>query len=63
MRAAHNLNIGSKVCPIVSQCRDVAQGLVSGDFNKVALNSSVLALSAISSGSSSKVVGLQTSRT
>ena len=36
------MDIGSKACPVVSQCRDVGQGIVQGAFGSSALNAGVL---------------------
>lgn len=30
--ASANLNGASKMCPIVSECRDVGEGIAAGDF-------------------------------
>ena len=34
--SASNIDLGSKTCPLVSECRDVGEGVVQGDFKKVA---------------------------
>ena len=48
-KAVQNLNAGSKACPIVSECRDIAQGIAQGDLNKASYNAGVLALATLSS--------------
>lgn len=57
--SAHNLGTGSRACPIVSECRDVAAGISQGDFTQVALNAGVLALGAVPGGGSTAKLGTQ----
>jgi len=54
------LGLGSKACPIVRECRDVAEGICQGDFAKVALNAGVLALGAVPGGGSTTKLGAST---
>ena len=45
--AMSNLDIGSKSTPIAAECRDVGEGIATGDFKKVAGNSAILGLCAL----------------
>ena len=54
-RSVSNLLDGSRNCPIVSESRNIVEGIVSRDLSKVALNTGILGLSTFSSGSSSKI--------
>ena len=59
--STQNLGLGSKACPIARECRDVIDGISQGDFTKVALNTSVLALGAVPGGGSTAKLGASTS--
>lgn len=48
---AGNMNFASKACPIVSECRDVSQGIAKGDFVNAGANAGLLGLYASSFGS------------
>jgi len=41
-----------KTSPLVSECRDVSEGIAKGDLNKVAINGGVIALTFVSVGGS-----------
>jgi hypothetical protein len=45
--AMSNLDAGSKAGPIVGECRDVAEGIASGDFQQVAAGTGLLGLCAL----------------
>ena len=40
--AASNLDEGSKACPVLSECRDLGQGIAERDFRKVVYNGGLL---------------------
>jgi len=44
-----NIGDGSKSFPLISECRDVLEGIAQGDFSKIALNAGILALAGKSS--------------
>ena len=44
----NNIDAGSKTCPLVSECRNVAQGISQGDLKNVAVNGGLLSLYAVS---------------
>ena len=44
------MDLGSKGCPIVSECRNVAQGIAQGDYKNAALNGGLLSLYAVAGG-------------
>ena len=46
-----NLDIGSKSFPLISECRDVIEGIAQGDLSKIALNAGILALTTVQGGS------------
>jgi len=50
LNAHCNLDVGSKGCPIGSECRDVVEGIANGEFTKVALNGGALALCSVGNG-------------
>ena len=58
--SASNFGVGSKTCPIVSECGAMALGMAKGDMKNVAINGGILALSAPRMGSSIKI-GTQSS--
>ena len=45
MNARSNLYCGSKVCPIISECSDLSQGIAQGDLYTTIKNAGVLSLS------------------
>lgn len=49
--AVGNLNLGSKTCAIISECRDVSQGIAQGDFVNAGVNAGLLGLYATPAGS------------
>ena len=44
-----NLKTGSGACPLVSECKDIAQGIAQENYSKAALNAGLIALSASAS--------------
>ena len=50
---AGNLNFASKACPIISECRDMSQGIARGDFAQVGANVGLLGLYASTCGGGS----------
>jgi len=58
--SASNLYGASKVCPIAFECRNAAEGILLGDFKKVALNGGLLALYAAAVGGASNAQAKQT---
>ena len=48
-----NLAGGSRVCPLVTEFRDIADGLASGDFRKAAFNTGLVGLYVVPLGNSS----------
>jgi hypothetical protein len=49
------VNNGTKICPIVRECRGVFGGLIKRDFSRFAKNSSVLALTGLLVGGSAQL--------
>ena len=39
-----NINLASKACPVVAECRDVSQGIANGDFINAGVNAGLLGL-------------------
>lgn len=59
--ATSGFSYGSKVCPILSECRDLGKGIAHGDFGKAALNAGILgvyAASVVPSSTSQVKVGV-----
>ena len=48
---ALSLDKGSKTCPIISECRNLGEGVTLGDSNQFALNAGLLAVYALPVGS------------
>jgi len=46
-----NISSGAKAMPVVSECRNVAEGISTGDFKKAAMNGGILSFYATSAGS------------
>ena len=46
--SGQNLTNGANSCPIVSETRDLAQGIASGDFKKASLNAGILSAALVS---------------
>jgi len=52
-----NINLASRACPIIAECRDVSQGIAKGDFVNAGVNAGLLGLYSSQLGSAgSKVV-------
>lgn len=49
--ASNALDYGSKTCPALSECRDMAAGIASGDLNNSAFNAGLLALYCVAGAS------------
>ena len=47
--ASTNLDHGSKMCPILSECRETIDGMVQGDLKQAAANAGLLMLYNITS--------------
>jgi len=60
--AMSKLSAGSKIMPILSECRDIGEGISRGDYKKVALNAGILALTAMPAKDSTKVSSYFTGR-
>ena len=46
-RSISNLVGGSTRCPLVSQCKNIAEGIADRDFRKVTMNTAILGLSVL----------------
>jgi len=55
--AASNVGLGSKACPVVGECRGVAQGMSQGDFANAGANAAILGTLAMGSTLSRGMTG------
>jgi len=59
--ASASFDMGSKTCPLISECRDFGHGIAQGDLSKTALNAGLLATYVVSLGAGAgnvKTVGM-----